>query len=100
VLAYALRRSDPATAEEVVSEVFLVAWRRPDRIPALEPVLWLYAVARRVLANQRRATRRRAALTIALGAAARTRHAGEPTPSGALLEALLALRPLIARSSR
>ncbi len=94
VLAYALRRSDPSTAEEVVSEVFLVAWRRPDRIPQLEPVLWLYAVARRVLANQRRAARRRSALAGALGAVARTRSSPEtPTAPGALLEALAALRP-------
>ena len=33
VLAYALRRTDAASAEDVVSDVFLVAGRRPDRIP-------------------------------------------------------------------
>jgi RNA polymerase sigma-70 factor, ECF subfamily len=33
VLAYARRRTDPATAEEVVAEVFAVAWRRLDRVP-------------------------------------------------------------------
>lgn len=30
VTAYALRRTDRATAEEVVGEVFLLAWRRRD----------------------------------------------------------------------
>jgi RNA polymerase sigma factor (sigma-70 family) len=59
VLAYALRRGDAMTAEDVVAEVFLIAWRRIDRVPQSEPVLWLYAVARRVLANQRRGARRR-----------------------------------------
>ena len=49
VLAYALRRTDAATAEDVVSEVFLVVGRRPDRIPEHDAQLWLYGVARRVL---------------------------------------------------
>ena len=62
---YALRRTDPAFAEEVVNETFLVAWRRLDRVPE-EPLPWLYAAARHVLANQRRAyarqTRRESAV--------------------------------------
>ncbi len=66
VLAYALRRTDPATAEDVVAEVFATAWRRADRVPDADPVLWLYAVARRVMANQRRSLRRRAAFEASL----------------------------------
>ncbi len=59
VLAYALRRaSDRGSAEEVVSETFLVAWRRHDAIPE-EPLPWLLGIARKVLANQRRASTRR-----------------------------------------
>lgn len=61
VHAYAWRRSDAATADDVVAEVFLVAWRRLDRVPA-EPLPWLLAVSRRVLANRRRSNRRAAAL--------------------------------------
>jgi RNA polymerase sigma-70 factor (ECF subfamily) len=98
VLAYALRRADRATAEEVVAEVFVVAWRRRDRIPDDEPMLWLYAVARRVLANERRAARRRAALTTALSALARQRTADPPGAVArgveTLRDALAALRPL------
>jgi RNA polymerase sigma-70 factor (ECF subfamily) len=55
--AYALRRSDPATADEVVADTFLVCWRRLDRVPG-EPLPWLYGVARRCLANRIRAERR------------------------------------------
>jgi RNA polymerase sigma factor (sigma-70 family) len=59
VLAYSLRRSaDLGQAEEVVSETFLIAWRRLNELPA-EPLPWLLGTARRVLANQRRSSRRR-----------------------------------------
>ena len=61
VHAYALRRVDRATADEVVAETFVVAWRQLDRIPP-EPLPWLYGVARRVIANQMRGANRRAAL--------------------------------------
>jgi RNA polymerase sigma-70 factor, ECF subfamily len=67
VHAYARRRSDAVTADEVVAEVFLVAWRRLDRVPT-RALPWLLAVARRVLANQRRSTRRAIALRDRLGA--------------------------------
>jgi RNA polymerase sigma-70 factor (ECF subfamily) len=59
VLGFAIRRSDDrATAEEAVSETFLVAWRRLDAVPH-EPLPWLLGVARKVIANQRRAAGRR-----------------------------------------
>jgi RNA polymerase sigma-70 factor, ECF subfamily len=61
VLAYALRRAeDPDSAEEAVSETFLIAWRRLEVVPAEQPLPWLLGAARRVLANQRRAAKRRA----------------------------------------
>lgn len=62
VSAYARRRAAPAEAEDAVAETFLVAWRRLDEVPEhAKP--WLLGVARRVLANQRRAAGRRAALS-------------------------------------
>ena len=67
VYAFALRRSSPSTAEDVVSETFLVAWRRLDSVPDT-PKPWLLAVARRVLANQRRSNGRQSALRSRLGA--------------------------------
>jgi RNA polymerase sigma-70 factor (ECF subfamily) len=69
VLGYALRRTrGPEEAAEVVSETFLVAWRRAGTVPP-EPHVrtWLYAVARRVLANQLRGERRRVRLVERLG---------------------------------
>jgi RNA polymerase sigma factor (sigma-70 family) len=65
VRAYALRRIDPSTADDIVSEVFVVAFRRLDEIPD-EPLPWLLGTARRVLANHRRAAGRRDAVTVQL----------------------------------
>jgi RNA polymerase sigma-70 factor, ECF subfamily len=61
VRAYAMRRGAGAALEDVLAETFLVAWRRVDEVPA-DPLPWLLGTARRVLANQRRGGRRRAAL--------------------------------------
>jgi RNA polymerase sigma-70 factor, ECF subfamily len=57
VKGYAMRRTDPARADDVVADVFLVAWRRLEEIPS-RPRPWLLGVARRVLANERRRTAR------------------------------------------
>ncbi len=66
VHAYARRRTDPASAEDLVAETFLVAWRRLDRVPA-DALPWLYATAGRLLANHRRGEARRAALVARAG---------------------------------
>ena len=64
LLAYALRRVEqPPDAADVVAETFLIAWRRADEMPAGDETrLWLYGVARRVLANHHRGGVRRARL--------------------------------------
>jgi len=61
LLAYALRRVEQhADAADIVAETFLVAWRRCHELPADDEArLWLYGVARRVLANHRRGGLRR-----------------------------------------
>jgi RNA polymerase sigma factor (sigma-70 family) len=61
VLGYALRRTEsPDDAADVVAETFLAAWRRLEDVPHGEEArLWLYGVARRVLANHRRGGVRR-----------------------------------------
>lgn len=68
LLAYALRRvARPEDAADVVSDSFLVAWRRRSHLPAGDEArLWLYGVARNMLANQRRGDRRRDRLGEAL----------------------------------
>lgn len=67
VLAYAMRRAHTtADAEDVAAETFTIAWRKLDAVPAEEPLPWLYAVARRVLANQRRGAGRRERLAALL----------------------------------
>lgn len=65
VQAYALRHVDRDTAQEVVSETFLVAWRRWADVPA-EPLPWLLVVARHTIANHRRAHHRARLLVTAV----------------------------------
>ncbi len=66
VLAYAMRRTPTlADAEDVAAETFIIAWRKVDSIPA-DGLPWLYAVARRVLANHRRGNGRRERLAALL----------------------------------
>lgn len=60
--AYARRRTTPGLADDIVTETFLVALRRPGAVPAGRELVWLYGVAHRLLANQRRAQRREHAL--------------------------------------
>jgi RNA polymerase sigma-70 factor (ECF subfamily) len=81
VFGYVLRRCDQAEdAADAIAETFLVAWRRLDRAPADDAVkLWLYGISRRVLANQRRGDRRRAALSERLQA----ELAAQPMPLSA-----------------
>jgi RNA polymerase sigma-70 factor (ECF subfamily) len=64
LLAYSLRRTESAAdAEEIVAETLLIAWRRRGELPiGAESIPWLYGVARRVLANQRRGQQRRSRL--------------------------------------
>jgi RNA polymerase sigma-70 factor (ECF subfamily) len=64
ICGYTLRRvREPEDAAEAIAETFATLWRRFDRCPQgseLRP--WLFGVARRVIANQRRGERRRSAL--------------------------------------
>lgn len=81
VLGYALRRVDqPADAADVVSEVFLVAWRRYDEAPAGDGRPWLFGIARHVLSNYHRSARRRQRL----GGRLRDTLARDVTPDPAI----------------
>jgi RNA polymerase sigma-70 factor (ECF subfamily) len=100
VLGYLARRSaTPEQAADAFSDVFLVAWRRLDDVPAAprEARLWLYGVARHTLANARRALRRRDQLVARLAAtlprSAFVAPAVEPAGPGQLRAALAQLSP-------
>ena len=68
VSRYVARRLDGRTSEveEVVAEVFTVAWRRRTDLPG-SPLPWLYGVARNCLANAVRGYGRRRRLVDRLG---------------------------------
>lgn len=90
VLAYALRRTDAASAHDVVAETFLAVWRRSGQIPD-PPLPWLLGIARRVLANRRRGDARRAAVAQRIVEQAQPQTPTGLDPDRPLLRALAAL---------
>jgi RNA polymerase sigma-70 factor, ECF subfamily len=90
VRAYAVRRAPSfAIADDVVSDVFLVVWRRLDDVPD-QPFPWLLSIARRALANRRRSERRAVALSDRLASLGRPGIAS-PETGDWLLDALATL---------
>jgi RNA polymerase sigma-70 factor (ECF subfamily) len=85
VLAYAIRRGASfSDAQDVVGETFAVAWRRVGSLPSGDLELaWLYGVAARVLANQRRSQLRSASLWSRLRLAAAS---APPTDEAGVVE--------------
>lgn len=90
VLAYARRRGAAGDADDVVAEVFLIAWRRMGDVPD-DARGWLLAVARRVQANARRGSSRQEALQERIASESRAQPADAPE-DGRLLAALATLR--------
>jgi RNA polymerase sigma factor (sigma-70 family) len=69
IYTYLHRRLAHADVADLVAEVFMVAWRRLDRVPpAPEDRLWLYAVGSRVARSHARGLRRRRRLGVRLQA--------------------------------
>ena len=91
VYAFARRRTGSADADEVVSETFLVAWRRLDDVPT-EALPWLLGVARRCLANLDRGEARQGAvrLRLASSALALVTDAADPSTQSAEMRRSLA----------
>jgi RNA polymerase sigma-70 factor (ECF subfamily) len=90
---YARRRA-ASDAEAVAAETLEIAWRRIERVPADDPLPWLYRTAAHVLSNQRRAAERAGALRA---------EPGEPVTQGpdaltAILDA--SLDPALERALR
>jgi RNA polymerase sigma-70 factor (ECF subfamily) len=97
IVAYcSWRAANASDAEDAVAEVFLIAWRRLDDLPGADSArVWLYATARRVLANQHRSRRRRLALQDRLESAATEPQdwLASASSDGVVREALRSLSP-------
>lgn len=95
VHAYACSRAGATLAPDIVSETFVVAWRRRDTVP--DPALpWLIATARRVAATYLRSQKRQQSLLLRLQTLADQQP--ELEPSGGLdPEVLRALEELSPR---
>ncbi|MEV0165633.1 RNA polymerase sigma factor [Nonomuraea fuscirosea] len=96
ILGYALRRCDsPEDAADVVAETFAVAWRRADALPpGGEARLWLYGVARNVLANHRRGVARHRLRSVELDTDVADLYSSSPEGSVELGAIARALRDL------
>ena len=96
LLAYARRRVDGQTADEVVSETFLVAWRRRDEVPEGYERAWLFGVARNTILTAVRSARRLVRLRGKIRSATPPAWADSPPEvtdrASALLPALRSLR--------
>jgi len=79
VRAFVRRRMGASETDDVVSEVFLIAWRRLDDVPA-DPLPWLLGVARRVVANARRSQARSISLHERLGQEGSAREEAADVP--------------------
>jgi RNA polymerase sigma-70 factor (ECF subfamily) len=101
VRRYLARRTDEATADDVLSETLLALWRRVDDVPE-DPIPWAIGVARLQLANAQRAVRRQNRLFVRLATVDPPQtlpdHADSDT--GYILDAIAALRPLDAEVLR
>lgn len=86
---YAWRR-EPALADDIVSETFLVAWRRLDDVPD-DAGPWLFGVARNVRLNLQRSARRQQAVAQRLTVAEPSSEPPEPTESANVRHALAGL---------
>jgi RNA polymerase sigma-70 factor, ECF subfamily len=81
-----------ADADDLVSETFLVAWRRLESVPRDDPVPWLLAVAANVQRNRARSRRRYQAMVERLAVSPPVAAPADPTDfHGAVAGALAAL---------
>jgi RNA polymerase sigma-70 factor (ECF subfamily) len=90
------RRTDPATADDVLADTLLVCWRRLDELPE-DPLPWAYGVARNCLANAQRSGRRQLRLAAKIAVvdppATMTAELGNESAADRVADALAALRP-------
>lgn len=95
VYGYVRRRCEEADCDDVIAEVFVVAWRRFDKLPA-DPLPWLLGVARRTLAHHWRSLQRRQRLALEIQGLEQTAgpdSATEVIERLSMLDALAKLNP-------
>jgi RNA polymerase sigma-70 factor, ECF subfamily len=93
IAAYLRARSNQESAVDALARTFEIAWRRLSDIPE-NPRAWLFGIARRVLADQRRSASRRETLVARISetiASSAEDHAGLSDAREALLAALMEL---------
>jgi RNA polymerase sigma-70 factor (ECF subfamily) len=93
IAAYLRARTDQESAVDALARTFEIAWRRLSDIPE-DPRAWLFGVARRVLADQRRSAGRHQALVARISetiASNAQDHAGPFDAREAILAALMEL---------
>jgi RNA polymerase sigma-70 factor (ECF subfamily) len=93
VQRYLRRRTDAATADDVLADVLLVLWRRLGDVPEEAPLAYAYGVARGCLANNRRAAVRQQRVVARLAREPREDDAGPTDPIDGVLEEALAALP-------
>jgi RNA polymerase sigma factor, sigma-70 family len=93
LLAYFHRRVDAGEAADLLNDTLLVIWRQARSVPDDDDQarMWMYGIARRVLATHRRSHRRRSALHERLQAELTTVSTEDPDEVRALREALAQL---------
>jgi RNA polymerase sigma-70 factor (ECF subfamily) len=93
LLAYFHRRVDAAEAADLLNDTLLVVWRQARAVPDDDDQarMWMYGIARRVLATHRRSHRRRSALHERLQAELTNVSTEDPDEVRALREALTRL---------
>ena len=91
VYAYAVSRAGRDVADDIVSDTFLVAWRRLDAVPA-DPLPWLLGVARNVTQERFRDAARQLSLLSQASAAIEGDIAEVVADRAVTLAALDALR--------
>lgn len=93
---YLRRRIDRDRAEDVLADVLLTVWRRLDDAPMERALPWCYGIARRTLANERRAGQRHLRLMERLEAEPKQTvepHPAEVSGDSELTDALTSLSP-------
>ncbi len=98
IVRYCRRRVSDADVADAVSETYLTAWRRLDELPDADSArLWLFGVARNVIANLHRTRDRRDRLDLRLST--QPHKTTTPSPESAVVDetgviaALATLRP-------